>query len=83
MLLRLHGKKNSQLKYQRKGQVLAHHLDHIKPCYYFDLTNISHRQECFHYTNIQPLWELDNLRKNKRMEIIYENKGQKQNPYND
>ena len=46
------------------------HLDHIKPCYYFDLTNINQRKECFRYTNFQPLWRLDNLRKNKKMENV-------------
>lgn len=43
------------------------HLDHKIPCYYFDLTKLEDRQKCFHYTNIQPMWALDNLRKNKRM----------------
>lgn len=44
------------------------HLDHIIPCYYFDLTKESERKTCFHYTNIQPMWAKDNLRKNKRIE---------------
>lgn len=39
------------------------HLDHIKPCAMFDLTNPLQRKECFHYTNFQPLWEKDNLTK--------------------
>ena len=43
------------------------HLDHIVPCYYFDLTKFQDRQKCFHYTNIQPLWAKDNLVKNKRL----------------
>lgn len=39
------------------------HVDHIKPCAKFDLTNPAQQLECFHYTNLQPLWAVDNLRK--------------------
>ncbi len=37
------------------------HLDHIKPCCQFDLTKPEDQLACFNYTNIQPLWEIDNL----------------------
>jgi hypothetical protein len=40
------------------------HIDHIKPCAAFDLTKLSAQRECFHYTNLQPLWAEDNYRKN-------------------
>lgn len=36
-------------------------LDHIKPCANFDFTNPDHQRECFHYTNLQPLWKLHNI----------------------
>ena len=39
------------------------HVDHIKPCNSFDLTIDSQQRECFHYTNLQPLWAEDNLKK--------------------
>lgn len=39
------------------------HIDHIKPCASFDLTNPKEQSECFHYSNLQPLWALENLRK--------------------
>ncbi len=39
------------------------HLDHIKPCSSFDLTDPEQQKECFHYTNLQPLWAEDNLKK--------------------
>ena len=32
-------------------------IDHIIPCFQFDLTNIKQQKECFHYTNIQPLFK--------------------------
>lgn len=39
------------------------HVDHIKPCASFDLTDPIEQRECFHYTNLQPLWASDNIRK--------------------
>jgi hypothetical protein len=39
------------------------HIDHIKPCTSFDFTKEKDQKECFHYTNLQPLWAEDNLKK--------------------
>jgi hypothetical protein len=39
------------------------HIDHIRPCASFDLTDAEHQRQCFHYTNLQPLWAADNIRK--------------------
>jgi hypothetical protein len=47
--------------YGRKGW----HIDHITPCSSFNLTCPNEQKKCFHYTNLQPLWWLDNCRKNK------------------
>ena len=39
------------------------HIDHILPCDSFDLLDIEQQRECFHFTNLQPLWAEDNLKK--------------------
>lgn len=40
------------------------HIDHIVPCAAFNLTDESQARVCFHYTNLQPLMAMDNIRKN-------------------
>jgi len=44
------------------------HLDHIKPCAMFDFKDEKQQQECFHYTNLQPLWAEENQRKSASYE---------------
>jgi hypothetical protein len=44
------------------------HIDHIKPCCSFDLTTEEEQKNCFHYTNLQPLWAKDNLSKGGKYE---------------
>lgn len=39
------------------------HIDHIRPCSSFDLTDPQQQAQCFHYTNLQPLWSKENLSK--------------------
>jgi len=45
----------------------AWHIDHIKPCALFDLTDIQEQKKCFHYSNLQPLWAEENLHKNTKI----------------
>lgn len=42
-------------------------IDHIKPCSSFDLTLEDEQLKCFHYTNMQPLWWRENIRKGKKI----------------
>ena len=43
------------------------HIDHIKPCCSFDLSNPDEQKICFHYSNLQPLWATENLSKNGKI----------------
>ena len=38
-------------------------IDHIKPCASFDLTCKTQQKECFHYTNLQPLFKTSDIAK--------------------
>jgi hypothetical protein len=44
------------------------HVDHIKPCAAFDLSDPEQQKICFHYTNLQPLWQKDNLSKGAKFD---------------
>jgi hypothetical protein len=43
------------------------HVDHIVPCDAFDLSIGENQKICFHYTNLQPLWKLDNMKKSNKI----------------
>lgn len=43
------------------------HLDHEIPCASFDLTKPAQQITCFHYTNLQPLWRPENIKKGAKI----------------
>jgi len=45
------------------------HVDHIIPCAAFDLTIKPQQLQCFHYTNLQPLWAMANMLKSDNVPI--------------
>jgi hypothetical protein len=45
------------------------HIDHKKPLSSFDLTDFAQMAEACHFTNLQPLWAIDNIRKGGRRAI--------------
>jgi len=43
------------------------HVDHIRPLASFDLTDSAQQRQACHWTNLQPLWASDNLRKGDKL----------------
>ena len=43
------------------------HVDHIKPCASFDFNCPVQQLACCHYSNLQPLWALDNIKKGAKI----------------
>lgn len=39
------------------------HVDHIRPCASFDLTDKEQQLVCFNWRNLQPLWSSENISK--------------------
>ena len=52
----------------RRGGPMKWQIDHIIPCAAFNLTDLEQQKECFHWTNCQPLWADENIRKGKRLD---------------
>ena len=62
-------KKHLESKFQPgmtwKNQGLWH-IDHVRPLASFDLTERAQFLQACHYTNLQPLWAAENLKKAAR-----------------
>lgn len=39
------------------------HIDHVIPCARFNLEDRQEAMACFHYTNLRPLWAMENILK--------------------
>jgi len=46
-------------------------IDHVRPCDSFDLSKLEDQEICYHYTNLQPMWWIDNLHKSSKYEKDY------------
>lgn len=42
------------------------HIDHIKSCCNFSLSNPKEQKKCFNYRNLRPLWAVENLSRTKK-----------------
>ena len=55
----------SGMSWENQGQW---HVDHIRPCASFDLTQPEQQRICFNYKNLQPLWAADNMKKGAKLD---------------
>lgn len=57
----LQGQFLPSLQWDNYGKIWE--IDHVRPCASFDLSDTAQQKECFNWSNTQPLFKLDNLRK--------------------
>jgi len=62
----IEGKFTKEMNWGNQGKY-GWHIDHIIPCYNFDLTKEQDQKLCFHYSNMQPMWWDDNLKKGTKL----------------
>jgi len=48
----------------------AWHIEHIRPCASFDLTDPNQQKACFRFTNLRPLWAKENIAKHAKLELL-------------
>jgi hypothetical protein len=61
LMLYLESKFEPGMSWENYGSVW--HVDHIVPCSVFDLSRPDHQTACFHFSNLQPLFAVENIRK--------------------
>jgi hypothetical protein len=57
--------KGTKMTWENYGQ-FGWHIDHIIPCTNFDLSKEEDQRKCFHYSNLQPMWWFENIKKGNR-----------------
>ncbi len=62
----LEGKFQDGMSWENRG-LHGWHIDHVIPLAFFDLTDREQFLRACHYTNLQPLWAVDNIRKGARV----------------
>lgn len=50
-----------EMTWENHGEIWE--IDHIIPCSNFNLTDIEQQKQCFHYTNLQPLFKTSGIAK--------------------
>jgi hypothetical protein len=65
-LVWVHLEKQFRFPMTRENYGKVWHVDHIRPICSFDLTDPEQLKACFHYTNLQPLFVEENLKKGGR-----------------
>lgn len=62
-------KNGMTMKHFLRGEI---HVDHVIPCSAFNLIDPQQQRQCFHWSNLQPLWANENLKKSDKV-IISDN----------
>ncbi len=58
---------DEEMTWENQGRY-GWHIDHFLPVSLFDVTDPVEQKECFHYTNLQPMWATDHLRKGSEID---------------
>jgi len=64
LIKHLESKFTDNMSWSNHGQW---HIDHIIPCSNFNFLDPDEHNKCFHYTNLQPLWGIDNIKKSNKL----------------
>jgi hypothetical protein len=56
------------MTWENRGR-LGWHIDHIIPCSSFDHSDEKQVLQCWHFTNLRPMWWRENLSKGKRLTL--------------